>query len=39
MLKFEQQMEKKLESVRKERETAIGIITSIVKELFNNHEN
>lgn len=39
MKNYQKQIEKKLESVRKERETAISIIGSIVENLYKNERN
>lgn len=36
MKEFDKHLEKKLDSVRKERERVISIINSIVKELYNH---
>jgi DNA polymerase sigma len=39
MLEQVRNVEKKLESVRKERETAISILESIIKQTYNNNSN
>jgi DNA polymerase sigma len=36
MIKFQKDVERKLDSVRKERETAINIISKLVQDTYNN---